>query len=116
MSPRSPPGSSREEGDERLRDVREVGDHAVAGPDSHPLQTGSCARDLLAQLAERELAGLARLRVGDDRDGIEILVAADHVLCVVESRAREPLGAGHPIRPEHALVGCVRADLEEVPE
>ena len=45
----------REEGDERLRDVRQVRDDPVAGADSEPLQAGARARDLLAELAEREL-------------------------------------------------------------
>ena len=45
-----------------------------------------------------------------------VLVAADHVLGAVEPRTREPLGAGHLARAEHALVRRVRADLEEVPD
>ena len=106
----------REERDERLGDVREVGDDAVAGADAEPLQAGARARDLVAELAERQLDGLARLRVRDDRDGVDVLVAAEHVLGVVQPRAGEPLGAGHLARAEHALVRGVRADLEELPD
>ena len=105
-----------EEGDERLRDVRQVRDDAVAGADAEPLQPGAGARDLLAQVAERELARPARLRVRDDRDRARVLVAAEHVLGVVQPRAREPLRARHLPRPEHALVRRVRADLEVVPD
>ena len=46
---------AREEGDERLRDVRQVGDDPVARPDAEPLQAGAGAGHLLAQLAERDL-------------------------------------------------------------
>ena len=105
-----------EEGDERLRDVRQVGDDAVALADPEPLQPGAGARDLLAELAERELERLARLRVRDDRDRVQVVVAAEHVLGEVQPRAREPLRARHLPRAEHALVRRVRADLEEVPE
>ena len=106
----------REEGDERLRDVRQVRDDPVAGPDAEPLQARARARDLLAELAERELRRLARLRVRDDGDRVHVLVAAEHVLGVVQPRAGEPLRAGHLARAEHALVRRVRADLEVVPD
>ena len=115
-SPRRAEARGREEGDERLGDVRQVGDDAVAGADAEPLQAGAGARDLLAQLAEGELAWPARLRARDDRDRAGVLVAAEHVLGVVEPRAGEPLGARHLARAEHPLVRRVRADLEEVPE
>ena len=84
-----------EEGDERLRDVRQVGDDAVAGADAEPLQPGAGAGDLVAELAERQLERLARLRVRDDRDRVEVVVAPDHVLGEVQPRAREPLRARH---------------------
>ena len=106
----------REEGDERLGDVREIGHDAVAGADAESLQPRPRSRDLLAQVAERELERAARLRSGDDRDGVGVFVAAEHVLREVEPRAREPLGPRHVPRPEHALVRRVRANLEEVPE
>ena len=106
----------REERDERLRDVRKVGDDPVAGADAEPLQARPRARDLLPEVAERELHRLARLRVRDDRHLVDVLVPAEHVLGVVQPRAREPLGAGHLARSEHPLVGCVRADLVEVPD
>ena len=46
----------------------------------------------------------------------DVVVGAEHVLGVVEARAREPLGARHLARAEHALVGRVRAHAEEVPQ
>ena len=58
----------RRERDQRLGDVRQVGDHAVARADAEPHEAGPCARHLLAELRERELGRLARLRVRDDRD------------------------------------------------
>ena len=106
----------RQERDRRLRDVREVGDDTVAGADSEPLQAGARPCHLLAELAERELARLSGLGVGDDRDGVEILVAAEHVLGEVQRRAREPLRARHLARAEHPLVRGVRADAEVVPD
>ncbi len=106
----------REERDRRLRDVRKVGDDAVAGADSEPFQAGARPCHLLAELAERELARLAGLGVGEDRGGVEILVAAEHVLGVVQRRAREPLRARHLARAEHPLVRGVRADSEVVPD
>src|SRR5581483_3676144 len=107
---------AREEGDERLGDVREVGDDAVARADSEPLESGPSARDLLAQLAEGELERPARLGARDDRDRVEVLVATDHVLGVVQTRTGEPLRARHPARAEHTVVRRVRANLVEVPD
>ena len=95
---------AREEADERLRDVREVGDDPVPGADPQALQAGAGARDLLAEVAERELERRARLRVRDDRVRIEILVAADHVLGEVQARSGEPLGPRHRSGAEDALV------------
>ena len=106
----------REEGDERLGDVREIGDDAIAGADAKPLQTRASSRDLLAQVAERQLDRPPGLGPGDDRHGVGVFVATEHVLREVEPRAREPLRARHLPRPEHPLVRRMRANLEEVPE
>ena len=94
----------------------QVGDDAVAGTDAEPLQARPGARDLLAEVAEGELLRRPRLRERDDGDRVEILVATDHVLGVVQARAGEPLRARHLAGPEHTLVRRVRADLEEVPD
>ena len=80
----------RGERDERLGDVRHVGDDALARPDAEPQETRAGARDLLAQIPEGELHALARLRVGDHRDRPGVVVLADEVLGEVEARAREP--------------------------
>ena len=58
----------RRERDQRLGDVRQVGDDAVARADAEPHEPGARARHLLAEVAERELGRLARLGVRDDRD------------------------------------------------
>src|SRR5581483_5710714 len=71
---------------------------------------------LLPQVAEGELDRAAGLRVGDDGDRARVLVAAEHVLRVVQPRAGEPLRAGHRPRSEHALVPRVCTDPEVVPE
>ena len=114
--PDRPETGSREEGDERLRDVRQVGDDPVARPDAEALESGSRACHLRPQVAEGELHGLAGLRVGDDRHLLDVLVSAEHVLGVVQPSSREPLGAGHLARAEHPLVGCMRANVVEVPD
>ena len=59
---------SRRECHQRLGDVRQVGDDAVARADAEPHEAGPRARHLLAEVRERELDRLARLRVRDDRD------------------------------------------------
>jgi hypothetical protein len=106
----------REERDERLRDVRQVRDDPVTGTDAETLEAHAGASDLLPKIAERQLHRLARLRVRDDRDGVDVLVTAEHVLRVVQPCTREPLRAGHLARAEHPLVRGVRADLVEVPD
>ena len=106
---------AREEADQRLGDVREVGDYSVAAADAQALQAGAGARDLLTEVAERQLEGRAGLRVRDDRALVDVLVAADHVLGEVQARAREPLRPRHLPRAEHSLVRSLRADFEELP-
>ena len=96
----------REERDERLRDVRQVGDDPVAAAHAEPLQPGARPGHLLAQLAERQLERVARLRAGDDRDGVHVLVAAEHVLGVVQPRAGEPLRARHRVRASTRSYGA----------
>ena len=64
-----------EEADQRLGDVREVGHDAVAAADAEPLQLGARARDPRAQLAERPLERLARLRARDDASSSAVVRA-----------------------------------------
>ncbi len=107
---------AREEGDQRLGDVRQIGDDAVPGADPEALQPRPRPGHLFAQLAEGEIEVVAGLRSGEHGDLVGVLVVAHHVLGVVETRAGEPLGAGHLAGAEHPLVRGVGADLEEVPE
>ena len=79
-----------EEGDERLGDVRQVRDDPVAAADAEPLEAGTRPRHLVAQVAEGQLEGLTRLRAREDRDRVDVLVAPQRVLRVVQLRAREP--------------------------
>ena len=111
-----PDGADRRGGQERghrLRDVRHVGGDPVAALDAERAQAGGDPRGALAQLAPRPLGLLAQLGGVDDRHGIRIL-AAEQVLGVVEPRAREPLGARHLARRQHAVVAP--RDAEEVPD
>ena len=114
--PRRPEAGGGQEGDERLGDVRQVGDDAVAGADAEAPQPRARPRDLVAQLAEGQLDRLARLRARDDGHPVGVLVGPQRVLGVVQARAREPLGAGHLRARQDALVGRVRAHAEEVPD
>ena len=114
--PDRPQARGGDEGDERLRDVGQVGDDAVAGTDAEPLQAGPGARDLLPEVPEGELLRRSRLRERDHCDRVEILVATDQVLRVVQAGAGEPLRARHLAGAEDALVRRVRTNLEEVPD
>jgi hypothetical protein len=53
--PDRPERGGGQEGDDRLGDVRQVGDDAVALPHAEPAQAGRAALDLLAQLGPGEL-------------------------------------------------------------
>ena len=106
----------REEGDQRLRNVRQVADDAVAGPDTERPQAGPGRRDLLAQVAEGQLERAAGLRARDHGHGVLVALLAEHVLGVVQPRPGEPLGARHPLRTEHPLVRRRGAHAEELPE
>ena len=79
-----------DERDQRLGDVRQVGDDAVAGADAEPLQAGAHARDLLAQITERQLDRRPRLRAREHGDSVAVVVGPDQVLGVVQPRACKP--------------------------
>ena len=104
------------ERDQRLGDVRQVGDDAVARADAEPHEPGPCTRHLLAEVGKRELGRLARLRVRDDRDLVRVLLVAEQVLCEVQPRTREPGRAGHRVGGEDGAVRGVGLDLEELPD
>ena len=105
-----------QEGDERLGDVRHIGDDTVAGPDAEPLEPHPRPPDLLTQLTVGQLERATGLRAREQRDRVEVLVTPHGVRRVIEPRSREPLGAGHGVGGEHPLVRRRRPDLEEVPE
>ena len=65
----------REEGDERLGDVREIRDDPVAGPDTESLEPRPRPCHLLPQLAEGQLERTTRLRAREDRDRVDVLVS-----------------------------------------
>jgi hypothetical protein len=105
-----------QERDQRLGDVRQVGDDPVAGADAEPPEPGARPCHLVAQVAEGQVERVTRLRAGEHRDRVELVVTAEHVRREVQPGAREPLGAGHRPRAEHALVRGIRPNLEEVPD
>ena len=105
-----------EEAHERLGDVRHIRGDPVAAPDAEPLEARPGARDLIAQVAEREVERGTGLRAREDGDLVDVLVTTDRVCGVVELRAGKPDGARHVVGGEHPLVRRVRPDLEEVPE
>ncbi len=115
-SPHGADAGGCEERDQRLRDVGQVGDDAVARADPQPQEPGAGARDLLTKLTETELDWLTRLRVGTHRDTAGVLVAADRVFGVVQGRTGKPPCTGHLEVAQDLLVGRVRPELEEVPE
>ena len=104
-----------EEGDDRLGDVRQVGDDAVAALDPERAQPGGDGGDLGAQLAPAQLRQLAQLGGVQDRD-LGVVLAGEDVLGVVQPGAGEPLGARHLAAAQHPLVAAVGPHLEEVPD
>ncbi len=115
---RGPDGADRgggKEADDRLGDVGEVGDDAVAVPDADRPQAGRGRRHLRAQVSPAQLAQRAQLRGVQDRRRGRVAVA-EHVLGVVDPGPGEPLGARHLAGAEGAGGGNVRAHLEEVPD
>ena len=105
------------ERDQRLGDVGQVGDDAVAGPDAEALEAGPGPRDLVAQLARRSARIGSRVcERAMTATRVEVLVGADQVLGVVERRAGEPAHARHLVRAQDLGVRRVRADLGELPD
>ncbi len=105
----------RQEGDQRLGDVRQIGDHAVAALDAQLAERGGRTGHLLAELPPAQLAERAKLR-RVQHGHVGVALAAEDVLGVVELGPREPLGAGHHALRQDLRVGGRGLDLEEVPD
>ena len=114
--PRRAEARGGDEGDHGLGDVGQVADDAVARADTEAQQPPSAARDLLAQLPERQRHRLPGLRARHDRDAVLVLARAEHVLGVVQPRLREPLRARHLVRREDLVVRLARLHVEELPQ
>ena len=107
----------RGERDDRLGDVRQVGDDAVARPDAEPLESRARTRDLLAELAERELARRRASASGRRSRPCRRPRRRRRRCSAKLSRAPgNQRGAGHLVGREHGAVRRVRLDLEEVPD
>ncbi len=106
---------AREEGGEGLRDVRHVGDDAVAALDPEAAQAGRDPCRRAAELAPGHLGLVAQLRGVHHRDPVVRLPAED-VLGVAQLRPLEPARARHRAIGEHALVRPLRPNREEVPD
>ncbi len=104
-----------EEGDDRLGDVRHVGDDAVAALHAEAAQPRGEGGDLGAQLGPAQLGELAQLGGVQDRR-LGVLLAGEDVLGVVEAGAGEPLRAGHLARCEDLRPVAVGPHVEEVPD
>ena len=99
-------GGCGEEGDDGLRDVREVAADAVSGAYAEGAQFGGQGADLAAQFGPGDRARLVGLV--DVQEGRFVRAGrgrAQGVLGVVEGRSGEPLGARHRAVAEHARVG-----------
>ena len=92
--PHRPDRRAGEERGDRLRDVRHVRHHAVAGPDPVGAQPGRDPRGHPLQLAPAHRVELAQLGGVVDRRG-RVVLAAEDVLGVGQRGAGEPLRAGH---------------------
>ena len=103
------------ERDDGLDDVRQVGDHTVAGADPERAQGGGEPSRRLVQLAPRRLGERPELGCVADRDRPGIAAAKD-VLRVVQPRPREPLGPGHGTGAQHAFVGLRGPHVEVLPD
>ena len=99
-------GRGGEEGDDGLRDVREVAADAVSRAYAEGAQFGGQGADLAAQFGPAHrgrFVGLVDVEEGRFvRAGVG---RAQGVLGVVEGGTGEPLGAGHGAVAEHARVG-----------
>ncbi len=114
--PRGAEARRGEEGDERLGDVGQVADDAVAWADRQPLQPGPCPADGGGELTERQRDRCPGLRAGDDGDVVGGEAPADDVLGVVEPGAGEPPRTRHRALREHGRGRRRRGDAEVVPE
>ena len=104
------------EGDDRLRDVRHVGDDAVAAAHAEAAEARRDGRDLLAQLAPGDLLHLgAHLGGAEDRHLAGIAVA-EQVLGKVQLAAGEPLRARHRAVGEDLVVRLRCLNFEVVPD
>ncbi len=100
-----------EEGDDGLRDVREVAADAVSGADAEGAQFGGEGADLAAQLGPGHGRGLVGLVDVQERRVVRrgSSRGAQGVLGVVEGRAGEPLRPGHRRgRRARACRGCAK--------
>ena len=102
---------------ERLRDVGQVGDDAVAGADTEPLRARRgrgrhcpAARRMSARPAPASASGRRRPPASRSQS------SPSRCSREVQARAREPGRSGHRIGCEHGGVRRVRLHLEELPD
>ena len=94
----------RQQRDERLGDVRGVGDDSVTALDTEGAEPGRHSGHVVAQLGPRQLGARARLAAGGDGDVVGALVRRrERVLGVVEGAAREPAHTGHHVAVAHGV-------------
>src|SRR5581483_863492 len=94
--------------DDRLRHVRHVARHAIAGLHTVTLERLRETRDFAVQLRERETAFDALLAPEDER-GL-VIAPPQQVLGEIEARIGEPPRAGHPVAVDHGALARIFGD------
>ncbi len=116
--PHRPQRRRRQHARDRLHAVGQIGHDTITRPDPTGAQTRRDPRRQLAQLAPRHLAQRLVLTGGEDGDDRRVL-AAKHVLGVVQARPREPPRPRHRLRGragQNPLVPHRRLHVEELPD
>ena len=108
-------GGGRQHRGHGLGDVRHPGDHPVAGHHAERAQLGRERAHAVAEGVPAECGEGSRLAHVQQHVPARGL-APQHVLRVVESRAREPLGPGHAAPAQHPGVRDRGLDVEVVPQ
>ena len=109
----------RQHRDNRLRHIRQIGRHGIAGLDPVLAHSRSQAGNLVIQLLKGALAPNLVLALENERHTIAILAVrvTQNILGVVELRTHKPLRPGELMQILHRRgIGLARNHVEEIPE
>ena len=101
-----------EQGDDRLGDVGQVSDDAVAPPDAQFAQAGGESGDLARGVGPAEGMERAAL-VGIKQHRVTFMTFGEDILGIIERAAGEPTRAGHLTGGERRLPTVVMAQIAE---